>query len=163
MKFKKPYNFRKNGDNDDQGEFEPIPSGVYNFVIEDDQEKATQQGDGKRLVFRMRVLDGEYKNRKAWIGLNIKHPKENVQEIAWKHFDRCCKAIFPEGKNKIKATGELHEKPFTAALELNGGFHNVKRWTKIKESDDDESEDLDDFVGEDTEFDDIKDQDDIPF
>lgn len=63
-------------------DFDPLPAGSYIAEIADMELADTKDGTGKRLNVTWKVLDGQYKNRLVWSGLNIINKSADAQAIA---------------------------------------------------------------------------------
>ncbi len=96
---------------------EAFPAGNYNVAITDGEVKPTADGSGQRFAFELTVLEGDFKGRKVWDGLNIKNKNPQAQEIAHQQLSAICHAV---GVIKITNVGELLNKPFEAKIGFEG-------------------------------------------
>lgn len=48
--------------------FEVLPEGVYECVVEDCQVRESKSSDNNYLNFEMKIVEGEYEDRRIWIG-----------------------------------------------------------------------------------------------
>ena len=96
---------------------EAFPAGDYNVAITDGEVKPTADGSGQRFAFELTVLEGDFKGRKVWDGLNIKNKSAQAQEIAHQQLSAICHAT---GVIKISNVGELLNKPFVAKIGFEG-------------------------------------------
>ncbi len=96
---------------------EAFPAGDYNVAITDGEVKPTADGTGQRFAFELTVLEGEFKGRKVWDGLNIKNKSAQAQEIAHQQLSAICHAT---GVIKITNVGELLNKAFIAKIGFEG-------------------------------------------
>ncbi len=55
--------------------------------------KATKAGNGEMLQLEYTVLDGEFKNRKIWDRLCLRHPNHMAVEIAEANLSAICHAV----------------------------------------------------------------------
>ena len=59
-----------------------IPDGDYAVIIESAEAKPHADGHGKRLCFKVRITDGDYRGRTLYDGLSVVHRNEMAQSIA---------------------------------------------------------------------------------
>ena len=94
--------------------YDPIPDGMYNVVVEDTEVRPTKAGTGEYLLVTMRVLDGQYANRKLWDRINVRNPNPKAEEISRITLAKMCQAI---GHNQaLVDTTVLHNKPMRAKV-----------------------------------------------
>lgn len=107
-----------------QQEFSALPKGTYVVCIEESEMRDTKNGDGKYLNLRLRVLDGEFKNRVLFDRLNLFNKNEKAVQIAKASLSSICRAV---GVMQPKDSSELHNKPLCAKVavrEYNGENQN---------------------------------------
>jgi len=63
------------------GEYEPLPDGWYEVMVNRTEEKTTTKG-GVRLNIGLRVMDGKHEGRLVFMGLNIVNDSPIAQNIA---------------------------------------------------------------------------------
>ncbi len=107
--------------------FDPIPAGKYVAIIVASEMKPTRKGNGEYLKFEFDILDGQYKGRKVWDQLTIKHPNPLTVDIAQGTLSAICHAV---GVMTPNDSAELHNLPLmiTVGLEKrsdNGELKNV--------------------------------------
>ena len=112
-------------DHEDMGNFDPIPLDSVNVQIVASEMKPTKKAieakdpeSGQRLVLEAEVIDGEYKGRKLFIGLNMVNPNPKAVEISQKELATICRAC---GKVTIEDSAELHNIPFVAKIGIKPG------------------------------------------
>lgn len=95
---------------------EPVPGDMYTVVMSDGSVVPTNDGTGKRLKFELTIMDGPFKGRKIWDGLNIENTSAKAQEIAQQQLSAICHAV-----NVINLTDvqQLYGKPFAAKIGLD--------------------------------------------
>lgn len=54
------------------GDFEPLPEGVYNCSVFDITVEENKKGDGNYLKWQLKVLDDKYNNRRLWYNTSLK-------------------------------------------------------------------------------------------
>lgn len=96
-------------------DFSPIPVGEYVVQIIDSDVKPTKSGNGHRLELTFEVMDGEYKGRRVFEGLNLDNPNPKTVEIAQRELSAICHAI---GKLQVSDSQELHYKPLVIRVDI---------------------------------------------
>jgi hypothetical protein len=93
--------------------FDPIPAGKYLVVITNSEMKPTKNGKGEYLELEMEVLEGQYKGRRLWDRLTLKHPNEMTVTIARGMLSSICRAV---NVMKPNDSVELHNLPLIASV-----------------------------------------------
>jgi hypothetical protein len=113
--------------------FDPLPPGKYLAEITDSEMKPTKAGNGEMLQLELTVIDGEFKNRKIWDRLCLRHPNPEAVKIAQANLSAICHAV------DVLRPGdsiELHHIPLVIAVkckidESTGEVYNeVKSYAK---------------------------------
>lgn len=94
-----------------QQSLEPLPTGTYDVVIVDTDEKLVKDGNGQSYYeITMQVTQGEFTGRKVIDRLNVKHNSEETRRIANSQFSAIC---YVTGIMVVQqSSAELHGKPF---------------------------------------------------
>ena len=95
--------------------FDPIPAGKYLAIITASEMKPTRNGKGEYLQLELDILEGQYKGRKIWDRLVIKHPNQQTVEIARGTLSAVCHAV---GVMAPKDSAELHNLPLMVTVGL---------------------------------------------
>ena len=95
--------------------FEPVPAGRYLAVIVDSKTKATKNGAGEYLELAFEIVDGQFKGRKVWERLTIKHTNEMTVRIAKGNLSAVCRAV---SVMQPRDSVELHNIPLTIVVGL---------------------------------------------
>jgi hypothetical protein len=111
---------------EDRQSFDPLPNGEYTAVITESEAKPTKAGTGTRLNFTFEVVDGEFKGRKLWAGINYLNPNPVAQEIGERELAEICKAV---NVTQPPDTNALHGIPLTIKVavvndDYRGGMKN---------------------------------------
>lgn len=109
-------------DHEPMGDFEPIPANLYMLEITKSEVKDTKAKTGKRLNFQAKVIEGKYKGRIIFIGLNLVNPNPEAVKISQRELSSLCQAC---GVDAIEDSTELHGIPFGAKVGIkpaSGGF-----------------------------------------
>lgn len=120
-------NFSTSGQ-EEMDDFTVIPLGVYNAQIVKSEIKDTKAGDGKRLNLQFKIIDGDFKGRIIFTGLNVANPNPTAVEISLKELTSICKAC---GKNEIEDSGELHGIPLTIHVKVKSAQGNYPEQNQI--------------------------------
>lgn len=103
----------------DAGGFgEVLPKGWVLAQIDDSEMKPTSNGTGQRLNLRFSVIDGDYKNRKVFHGLNIQNQNPQAEQIARAELSAICHAI---SRMQITDSAELHSIPMWIKVGVEAG------------------------------------------
>lgn len=114
-----------------QQPLEPVPSGWYIAAMTESELVPTAAGDGLRLKYELTIIDGPYKGRKVFDGLNIKNQNPQAQEIAHQQLSAICHAV---GTLRIQQSEELHNKPLGVKVVLEPQRADANDPSKIYEA-----------------------------
>lgn len=95
---------------------EPVPADNYTVTLTDGEVVPTADGSGERLKFELTIMDGPFKGRKVWDGLNIKNQSAKAQEIAHQQLSAICYAT---GVINLQDVQQFYGRPFTAKIGLD--------------------------------------------
>ena len=112
--------------------YETLPPGKYLVEITDTEMKPTKTGTGEMLQIEFTVIDGEFKNRKVWDRLCLKHSNPEAVKIANANLSAICHAV---GVMRPGESIELHHIPLVISVKCKaddgGEIHNeVKSYAK---------------------------------
>jgi hypothetical protein len=93
--------------------YENVPPGKYLVEITDTEMKPTKAGSGEMLQIEFTVIDGEFKNRKVWDRLCLKHPNPEAVKIANANLSAICHAV---GVLRPGDSVELHHIPLVITV-----------------------------------------------
>lgn len=99
----------------DTGVSDPVPAGWYNAIVDESEIKPTKDGNGARLACRLSILDGQYVNRKIFVGFNIRNANPVAQEIAFKQLSALAHAV---GVLQVKDSSQLHGIPLKIRVKV---------------------------------------------
>jgi hypothetical protein len=88
---------------------EPVPAGEYLVEIIESDAVQTKAGNGERLAITFAVIDGEFRGRNIWDGINYRHSNPKAQEIGQKQINALCRAIGFSGH--LEDSTQLHGVP----------------------------------------------------
>lgn len=95
-------------------DFDTIPAGEYVAVIEADERKTANSGNGDYLALTLQIVDGKYAGRKIWHNLNLWNSNEQAATISQRQLRSICDAVGI--RTQLKDSGELHGKPMTIVV-----------------------------------------------
>jgi hypothetical protein len=96
--------------------FELLPAGDYIVEVVDSAIKQTRAGDGEYISLQLRVVDGQYENRRVYTNINTVSPKADTQAIGEKLLAQLCSAVgLPHA---LEDTADLHSIPVRATLKI---------------------------------------------
>jgi pyruvate carboxylase len=76
------------------GDFSPLPENTYMAVITAGEWKRTKAGDGEYLQLTLEIInDPQYAGRKLWARLNLKNRNTDAVRIAMQEMSSICHAI----------------------------------------------------------------------
>jgi hypothetical protein len=134
------------------GRFELLPIDDFLAVITESSMKETKKlkSDGKPghylgLVFT--VVEGDYKDRKVFVNLNLDNDNETTVEIAQRDLSAICRAT---GVLHPKVSEELHNKPVVISVGIrkgSNGYEDSNIIKKYSRTDGKELKDITDATG----------------
>jgi hypothetical protein len=86
----------------------PLPAGTYLAHITESDVQPLKSGNGEGLKLTFEIIDGQFKGRRVWENLNIRHSNEDTQRIAQSQLSALCHAV---NVIKLLDTAALHFKP----------------------------------------------------
>lgn len=95
--------------------FEPIPAGKYVAAITASETKPTNDGKGEYLAMTFQIIDGDFKNRRLWVNLNLKNKSDEAVKIARGELSAICRAV---GVLKPGDSSKLHDIPMQISVKL---------------------------------------------
>lgn len=93
----------------------PIPAGTYIAQVIESDLKQLKSGNGTGLALTFQIIDGEFKNRRVWTNLNVKHSNPEAQKIGQQQLSTLCRCV---NVPKLTATEQLHNKPVRIRVKI---------------------------------------------
>lgn len=92
-----------------------VPDGIYTVKIMDSEIKSAKSNSAnKRLIFKVVIIEGDFKHKEFEIGLNIINQNEIARKIAYSEYGQISKAC---GLDKLpQDTSVLHNIAFNIEL-----------------------------------------------
>lgn len=88
--------------------YDPIPAGWYLAQVTDSGVNPSKSGKGMRMSLTFDILEGQFKGRKIFAGLNVQHENPEVERISQEQLGTLMHAI---GVIDLQDTAQLHMKP----------------------------------------------------
>jgi len=121
------------------GRFELLPVDDYLAVISESTAKDTKKimadgKPGKYYSFVFTIIEGDYKDRKVFVNLNLKNDSEKTVEIAQGDLSAICRAT---GVLHPKISEELHNIPVVISVGIRKGSNGyedsnyVKKYSRV--------------------------------
>jgi hypothetical protein len=107
----------------------PLPAGVYLAHIVESDVQPLKSGNGEGLKLTFEIIDGQFKGRKVWENLNIRHTSEDTQRIAQSQLSGLCHAV---NVIKLMDTAALHFKPVRINVTVREAVGQYKASNNIK-------------------------------
>jgi len=107
----------------------PLPAGVYLAHIVESDVQPLKSGNGEGLKLTFEIIDGQFKGRKVWENLNIRHSSEDTQRIAQSQLSALCHAV---NVIKLMDTAALHFKPVRINVTVREAVGQYKASNNIK-------------------------------
>jgi hypothetical protein len=99
---------------DQTDSFEPLPPGEYVVEVVDSEVRPTKAGDGAYISLQLRVVDGEYENRRIFTNINHRNPNPKAQAIGERQLAMLCTAVGL--KHALEDVVDLHNVPVKAVI-----------------------------------------------
>lgn len=107
--------------------FEALPAGDYVVAIVGSELEKTKAGTGDRLELKLQIVDGTFRGRVLFDGLNVRNPSAQAQQIAQATLSAICRAV---GVMTPKDSAELHNKPLIAKVVVENYQGELKNKVK---------------------------------
>ena len=107
----------------------PLPAGTYLAHITESDVQPLKSGNGEGLKLTFEIIDGQFKGRKVWENLNIRHTSEDTQRIAQSQLSALCHAV---NVIKLMDTAALHFKPVRINVTVREAVGQYKASNNIK-------------------------------
>jgi len=107
----------------------PLPAGTYLAHITESDVQPLKSGNGEGLKLTFEVIEGQFKGRKVYENLNIRHTSEDTQRIAQSQLSALCHAV---NVIKLMDTAALHFKPVRINVTVREAVGQYKASNNIK-------------------------------
>ena len=107
----------------------PLPAGTYLAHIIESDVQPLKSGNGEGLKLTFEIIDGQFKGRRVYENLNIRHTSEDTQRIAQSQLSALCHAV---NVIKLMDTAALHFKPVRINVTVREAVGQYKASNNIK-------------------------------
>ena len=107
----------------------PLPAGTYLAHITESDVQPLKSGNGEGLKLTFEIIDGQFKGRRVYENLNIRHTSEDTQRIAQSQLSALCHAV---NVIKLMDTAALHFKPVRINVTVREAVGQYKASNNIK-------------------------------
>ena len=76
-----------------EGDFQPIPAGLYAAVITNMEHKSNKAETGELLEIQFEIVSGEHAGFPIRTWINTHHPNEKAVQIGLGQFSQLCRAV----------------------------------------------------------------------
>jgi len=115
-----------------QDDFAALPKGTYQVIIKNSETVPYKSGNGEMLKVTYEVISDKGKGRLVWENMNLWHPtSEKAKTISWSQFGSIMDAV---GVQTCQDSTELHDKPMTVDLDVDGQYNKITKWHPAKAS-----------------------------
>ena len=104
--------------------FDVLPNGDYTVAIVKSEVKPTKDNTGQRLNLQLQVLEGQYKGRVIFDGINIANKSAKAQQIGQGQLSAICRAV---NVATPRDSSDLHNKPLIASVKIGKDDKNNDR------------------------------------
>lgn len=98
-----------------ESNYELLPAGFYTAQVTDSSIVPLKSGNGDGLKLTFTVLSDNYRGRKIFTQLNVRHTSEDAQKIGLRELQKLCESV---GLARISDTVELHNKPLQIKVKV---------------------------------------------
>lgn len=95
--------------------FETLPAGWYTAMIVQAEDKENSNKSGRYLELQFEIIGGDFNKRKVFERLNLVHPNDQTQDIAYRDFSAICHA---SGQLVVSNEQELYAKPMLIKIKV---------------------------------------------
>ena len=92
-----------------------VPAGEYQAIIVDSGDKSPKSGGAPYLELVLQIVDPEYKGRKVWDRLNLRHTNPQTVLIAKQRLKAIMDAV---GVARVSDSQQLHNRQLTVTLDV---------------------------------------------
>lgn len=126
-------------EDDLKDDFAPIPEGTYDVEVVDTEVRRTKDGTGLFISTTLRVIDGEYENRRIFTNITVKSDNPKALGMGKKILGQLCNAIGMPVGFELENTNDLHNVPVKVVLyiqEAKNGYPERNAVRAFKKIDD---------------------------
>lgn len=96
-------------------QYELMPVGWYTAQVTESEIVPLKSGNGQAIKLTFTVLSDNYRGRKVWVRLNVRHTNADAERISQQQLRELCESI---GLVRMTDTIELHNKPVQIKVKI---------------------------------------------
>ena len=98
-----------------ESNYELLPAGWYTAQVVESALNDLKSGNGRAIKLTFQVLSDQFRGRKVWMQLNVRHNNPQTETIAQQQLRELCEAI---GLPRMTDTTQLHNRPMQIRVKV---------------------------------------------
>lgn len=98
-----------------ESNYELLPAGWYTAQVTESEIVTLKTGNGQAIKLTFTILSDNYRGRKVWARLNVRHTNPKAETVAQQQLRELCESI---GLARMNDTVELHNKPVDIKIKI---------------------------------------------
>lgn len=98
-----------------ESNYELLPAGWYTAQVTESEIVTLKTGNGQAIKLTFTILSDNYRGRKVWSRLNVRHTNPKAETVAQQQLRELCESI---GLARMNDTVELHNKPVDIKIKI---------------------------------------------
>lgn len=98
-----------------ESNYELLPAGWYTAQVTESEIVTLKTGNGQAIKLTFTILSDNYRGRKVWTRLNVRHTNPKAETVAQQQLRELCESI---GLARMNDTVELHNKPVDIKVKI---------------------------------------------
>lgn len=98
-----------------ESNYELLPAGWYTAQVTESEIVTLKTGNGQAIKLTFTILSDNYRGRKVWARLNVRHTNPKAETVAQQQLRELCESI---GLTRFEYTEELHNKPVDIKVKI---------------------------------------------
>lgn len=98
-----------------ESNYELLPAGWYAAQVTESEIVTLKSGNGQAIKLTFTILSDNYRGRKVWVRLNVRHTNPKAETVAQQQLRELCESI---GLARMNDTVELHNKPVDIKIKI---------------------------------------------
>lgn len=111
-----------------QQDYQVLPPGKYQVLIEEAEQKDTKAGTGKYIKLKLQVTEGPSKGRVLFDQINIVNPSQQCVEIGLRCLSALCRAV---GIVRLRDEVELVNKVAIACVKVKTDQNEIRTYEPV--------------------------------
>ena len=98
-----------------ENDYSLLPAGWYTAQVTESEIVTLKTGNGQAIKLTFTILSDNYRGRKVWARLNVRHTNPKAETVAQQQLRELCESI---GLARFEYTEELHNKPVDIKIKI---------------------------------------------